>query len=179
MIGTRDRALLLVGFAGAFRRSEIVALNVEDIAFSTDGATVTLRRSKTDQDGAGRKVGIPYGSNPATCPVRALQAWLAASGITEGPLFRWIRKAGRMQHGRLSGSAVAEIVKRHAGTAGLDTSKYAGHSLRAGLVTAAAIAGSSDRAIMKQSGHRSSAMVQRYIRDASLFRENAAAVVGL
>ena len=144
-----------MGFAGAFRRSEIVALNVEDVQFSTDGVTVTLRRWKTDQDGAGRKVGIPYGSNPATCPVRALQAWLAASGITEGALFRWIRRgAGRMQPGRLSGSAVAEVVKRHAGTAGLDTSKYAGHSLRAGLVTAAAIAGSSDRAIMKQSGHR-------------------------
>ena len=106
---------------------------------------------KTDQDGAGRKVGIPYGSNPDTCPVRSLKAWIDASGITAGALFRWVRRGdhGQMQPGRLSGNAVAEIVKRHASAAGLDTSKYAGHSLRAGLVTSVAVAGSSDRDIMR------------------------------
>ncbi len=180
LIGLRDRALLLIGFAGAFRRSELVGLNVEDIEFTTDGLVVTLRRSKTDQDGQGRKLGIPYGSNHDTCPVRSLRAWIEASGIETGPLFCHINRHGQIQPGRLSGTAVALIVKRHAGAAGLvDSAKYAGHSLRAGLATAAAIAGASERSIMNQTGHRSANMVRRYVRDASLFRENAAAVVGL
>jgi integrase len=115
-IGIRDRALLLVGFAGAFRRSELVALNCADIEFSADGMVVTLRRSKTDQECAGRKVGLPYGSNPETCPVRALRTWLETSGITEGALFRWIDRHGKM-HDRLSGAAVALVVKRHVGNA--------------------------------------------------------------
>jgi integrase len=179
LIGVRDRALLLLGFASACRRSEIVGFDIEDLQFSTDGATVALKRSKTDQTGQGRKIGIPYGSNPETCPVRALKAWIEVSGIETGPLFPRINRHGQMLPGRLSGPAVALIVKRHAAAAGLDTSKYAGHSLRAGLATSAAIAGASERSIMNQTGHRSSNMVRRYIRDASLFRENAAAVVGL
>lgn len=179
LIGIRDRALLLVGFAGAFRRSELVGLNCEDLDFTNDGLVVTLRRSKTDQDGHGRKVGLPYGSHPETCPVRSLRAWLEASGITSGPLFRNVNRHGQLHPDRLSGAAVALVVKRHAGAAGLDTTKYSGHSLRAGLVTAAAIAGTSDRAIMAQTGHKSMAMLGRYIRDANLFRQNAAATVGL
>jgi integrase len=179
LIGVRDRALLLVGFAGAFRRSELVGLNREDVEFSTDGAVVTLRRSKTDQEGEGRKVGLPYGSNPDTCPVRSLKAWIEAAGIESGPLFSHINRHGQIQPGRLGSTAVARIVKRHAGAAGLDSEKFSGHSLRAGLATAAAIAGASERSIMNQTGHRSAAMVRRYVRDASLFRENAAAVVGL
>lgn len=179
LIAVRDRALLLVGFAGAFRRSELVGLDIEACAFSSDGLVVTLKRSKTDQEGQGRKVGLPYGSNPETCPVRSLRAWIEASGIEAGPLFRHINRHGQMQPGRLSGTAVALIVKKHAGAAGLDATKFAGHSLRAGLATAAAIAGASERSIMNQTGHRSGNMVRRYIRDATLFRENAAAVVGL
>jgi integrase len=179
LIGTRDRALLLVGFAGAFRRSELVGLNREDIDFTADGLVVTLQRSKTDQEGKTRKVGLPYGGNPDTCPVRSLRAWLDAAAIEAGPLFRWVNRHGKMQPGRLSGTAVALIVKRHASAAGLDASKYSGHSLRAGLATSAAIAGASDRSIMNQTGHRSINMVRRYVRDASLFRENAAAMVGL
>ena len=179
LIGLRDRALLLVGFAGAFRRSELVCLDVEDLAFTSDGLVVTMRRSKTDQEGAGRKVGVPYGSRPDTCPVRALRAWLEASGIAAGPVFRSVNRHGRLQPGRLSSKAVALVVKRYAGAAEMDASQYAGHSLRAGLATSAAIAGASERAIMTQTGHRSAAMVRRYIRDGSLFRENAAAVVGL
>lgn len=179
LIGTRDRALLLIGFAGAFRRSELVSLNLEDVEFAADGLVVTLRRSKTDQEGQGRKKGLPYGSNPDTCPVRSLRAWIEASGITTGPLFRPVNRHGQMQAERLSGTAVALIVKRHAGAAGLDRAQFSGHSLRAGLATAAAIAGASERSIMNQTGHRSSAMVRRYIRDSSLFRENAAAAVGL
>ena len=106
-IGARDRALILLGFAGAFRRSELVGLDVADCAFGKDGLTVTLRRSKTDQDGAGRKIGIPYGSNPDTCPVRTIQAWIEHAGIGAGPLFRSINRHGRVQPGRLSGIDVA------------------------------------------------------------------------
>jgi len=178
VIGIRDRALLLVGFAGAFRRSELVALDFEDVQFTGDGLVILLRRSKTDQEGEGRRVGLPYGSNPETCPVRALRAWIEASAIDAGPLFRSITRHGKIQ-GRLSGYAVAVIVKRHAEAVGLEVDRFSGHSLRAGLVTSAAIAGASERAIMAQTGHRSSAMVRRYVRDANLFRENAAARVGL
>jgi site-specific recombinase XerD len=184
-IGARDRALILLGFAGAFRRSELVGLDVDDCAFGKDGLTVTLRRSKTDQAGAGRKVGIPYGSNPETCPVRTMQTWIEQTGITsgpgfsEGPLFRSINRHGQVQPGRLSGIDVARVVKKLAQRAGLDAAKYAGHSLRAGHATSAAIAGASERSIMNQTGHRSVQMVRRYIRDGSLFRENSAGKLGL
>ncbi len=178
LIGIRDRALLLIGFGGAFRRSELVALDLENVQFTADGLVLTLRRSKTDQEGEGRRIGVPYGSSLETCPVRSLKAWLDASGIECGPLFRSITRHGKIQ-GRLSGFGVAIVVKKYAGAVGLDMTAYSGHSLRAGLVTAAAIAGASERAIMNQTGHRSSAMVRRYLRDSNLFRSNAASVVGL
>ena len=133
----------------------------------------------TDQEASGRKVGLPYGSNPETCPVRSLRAWLDASGIESGPVFRPINRHGQIRPTRLSDRAVALIVKRAAEATGKDPAEFAGHSLRSGLATAAAIGGASERAIMKQTGHRSTAMVRRYIRDGSLFRENAAARVGL
>jgi site-specific recombinase XerD len=178
-IGARDRALILLGFAGAFRRSELVGLDVEDCAFSKDGLVVTLWRSKTDQEGVGRKVGIPYGSNPETCPVRTIQDWIEAAAITCGPVFRSINRHGRVQTGRLSGIDVARVVKKLAQRGGLDPAKYAGHSLRAGHATSAAIAGVSERSIMQQTGHRSVQMVRRYIRDGSLFRDNSAGSLGL
>jgi integrase len=178
-IGARDRALILLGFAGAFRRSELVGLDIEDCAFGNDGLTVTLRRSKTDQDGAGRKIGIPYGSNPETCPVRTIQAWIEQAALSSGALFRSINRHGQVQAGRLSGIDVARVVKKLAQRAGLDATAFAGHSLRAGHATAAAIAGASERSIMKQTGHRSVQMVRRYIRDGSLFRENSAGKLGL
>ena len=177
-MGKRDRALLLVGFAGAFRRSELVSLDVSDVTFDPNGLTIRLRRSKTDQEGEGRKVGLPYGSNLATCPVRALQEWLSAGSISEEALFVGINRHGTPQ-GRLSACAVALIVKKVVAAAGLNPDLYAGHSLRAGLATSAAMAGVSERSIMAQTGHRSVQMVRRYIRDGSLFRENAAAGIGL
>lgn len=179
MIGARDRAMVLLGFAGAFRRSELVGLNIGDCAFTNDGLTVTLRRSKTDQAGAGRKIGIPYGSNPETCPVRTVQAWLEIACIGGGPLFRSINRHGKVRAGGLSGIDVSRVVKKLAQRVGFDPAKYAGHSLRAGHATSAAIAGASERSIMKQTGHRSVQMVRRYIRDGSLFRENSAGKLGL
>lgn len=179
LIGARDRALILLGFAGAFRRSELVGLGVGDCAFNRDGLTVTLRRSKTDQQGLGRKIGIPYGANPETCPVRTVQTWLEQGSVSVGALFRSINRHGQVQAGRLSGIDVARVVKKLALRAGLDAAKYAGHSLRAGHATSAAIAGASERSIMKQTGHRSVQMVRRYIREGNLFRENSAGKLGL
>lgn len=179
VIDLRDRALILLGFAGAFRRSELVGLDFEDCTFSREGLTVMLRRSKTDQIGAGRKVGIPYGSNPETCPVRIVQRWTEQASISSGPLFRSINRHGQIGPGRLSGIDVARVVKKLAQRAGLDSAKYAGHSLRAGHATTAAIGGASERSIMNQTGHRSVQMVRRYIRDGSLFRENSAGKLGL
>jgi integrase len=176
--GIRDRALLLVGFAGAFRRSELVALNVEDIAEVEAGLIITIRRSKTDQDGQGRKVAIPFGSLLETCPVRSLRAWLRLASIEAGAIFRSIDRHGHM-HDRMTDHSVALIVKRLVMAAGLDPAKFSGHSLRAGLVTSAASAGVSEASIMRKTGHRSVAMVRRYVTDVNLFRDDAAARVGL
>jgi site-specific recombinase XerD len=178
-VGLRDRAVLLLGFAGAFRRSELVSLDVADLEFSSAGLIVTLRKSKTDQEGAGRRIGIPYGSTEGTCPVRAVQAWLETARISDGPVFRPLDRFQRVQTTRLSDKAVALIVKRRAKAVGLDPTRYAGHSLRAGLATSAAAAGASERVIMSQTGHRSADMVRKYIREGSLFTANPAGMVGL
>jgi site-specific recombinase XerD len=179
LAGRRDRALLVVGFAGGFRRAEVAALEVADVEEHDDGLVVTLRRSKTDQEGAGRRLGLPYGSNPETCPVRTLRAWLEGSAIEAGPIFRPVTMHGRIGDRAMSGRAVAEVVKRRARAAGLDPTRYSGHSLRAGLVTSAALAGASEIMIARQTGHRSMAVLRRYVREADMFRANAAAAVGL
>ena len=177
--GTRDRALLLIGFAGGFRRSELARLSVEDITVERDGLVINLSRSKTDQDGQGRNVGIPFGSNPDTCPVRCYQDWLAAAKIVSGPVFPRIDRYGRLATAALHSDSVGLIIKRAAARVGLDAAVYAGHSLRAGMATQAYINGASEIAIMQQTGHRSAATLRKYIRDASLFRANAAAKLGL
>ncbi len=179
LLGHRDRALLLLGFAGAMRRSELVGLDVSDLAQADEGLVITIRKSKTDQVRQGRKLGIPFGSNPETCPVRAVLGWLDSSGIQEGALFRPVNRHGQLLEKRLSDRAVAEVVQRSLKAAGKSARGYSGHSLRAGLVTQAAMSGASERSIQEQSGHRSLAVMRRYIRDGSLFRENAASKVGL
>ena len=153
--GIRDRAILLVGFAGALRRSELVGLDVGDVKPADAGTVLTLRRSKTDQEGAGREVGIPYGSHRETCPVRSLQKWLEVAEIDEGPIFRPINRHGTVGPGRLSDRSVALVVQRAAKRADLDPAIFAGHSLRAGLATAAAAAGVSEHDIARTTGHRS------------------------
>jgi integrase len=177
--GVRDRALLLAGFAGGFRRSELAALRVENLETTPDGLIVRLGRSKTDQEGQGRAVALPYGSDLETCPVRALRAWLEQGGVTDGPLFRAVDRRGLASGKALHADSVGYLVKRAAGRAGLETMEYAGHSLRAGLATQAAMNGASEWAIMKQTGHRSLATVRKYIREGSLFRDNAATKLGL
>ena len=177
--GMRDRALLLMGFAAALRRSELVALDAGDVEKTKDGLVLRVRRSKTDQEGAGRKVGVPYGSNPSTCPVRAWESWVELADIEDGPLFRGIDRHGNISPSRLSDRAVALVIKKRAGAAGIDPKTVSGHSLRAGLATAAAAAGVSERAIAATTGHKSMTVLRGYIRDGSLFKENAAAAVGL
>jgi integrase len=177
--GLRDRALLLVGFAAALRRSELVALDVSDVAERQEGLAVTIRRSKTDPDGAGRQVGVPYGSNPATCPVRNLRVWLDHAGITDGALFRPVDRHGTIGSGRLSPAGANRLVQRAVTRTAIDPRPYSAHSLRAGLATAAAEAGVSERAIMNQTGHRSLVVARGYIRTGSLFRDNPAAQIGL
>lgn len=172
--GLRDRALLVLGFACALRRSELVALDVADLRFTRDGLVITVRRSKVDQEGEGTTIGAPYGSNPATCPVRSVRAWLEAAGVADGPVFRAVNRAGRIG-GALDGTDVARIVRRSVARIGMDPAAFSGHSLRAGLATSASAAGRDDRAIMRQGRWRSRTMVDRYVREGSLFRDNAAA----
>jgi len=177
--GVRDRALLLMGFAGGFRRSELAGLAVEDIALEKDGLVIALHRSKTDPEGRGRKVALPYGSKPETCPVRAYAEWLEAAGLRQGALFREIDRHGRLGAKPLHKDSVGLIVKRAAARIGLNAAQYAGHSLRAGLATQAYLNGANELAIMQQTGHRSLATVRKYIREQSLFRDNPAGKLGL
>src|SRR2546428_4417356 len=151
-LGVRDRALLLLGFAGAFRRSELVGLDVDDLRVTAAGLVATIRRSRTDQEGAGRDVGIPRGANAETCPVRAAQRWLEARTIDGPALFCRIDRHGRQHAGRLGDRAVARIVQRTARAAGLDPGSYAGHSLRSGLATSAAAADVPERGVAQQTG---------------------------
>lgn len=179
LAGVRDRAILLFGFAGAMRRSEIVALNWGDLELTDDGFAVQIRRGKTDQTGKGRRIGIPYGSYPETCPVKAMLAWIEAAEIERGPLFRKVNRHGHLEGTRLSDQSVAFIVKRSMKAAGVSPANFAGHSLRAGLATAAAMAGADERTIQEQTGHKSLKVLRTYIREGSLFRNNAAKKAGL
>jgi integrase len=177
--GVRDRALLLVGFAGAFRRSELVALDWEDVQERPDGLAIRLRWSKTDQEGEGELKGIPRGRHPETCPVLAVRAWRDASGLDAGPLFRGLTRHDALLPGRLSDRGVARAVQRAAALAGLEPERYAGHSLRAGLATAAAEGSAPAWTIRRQTGHRSDRMLERYIRSGRLFVDNAVSYTDL
>ena len=179
LAGTRDRAILLLGFAGVMRRRELVSLDVEDLALAPEGLVISINKSKTDQTHRGRKVGIPYGAHESTCPVRAVLRWLEQSRLSDGPLFRGVTKHGTVRTTRLTDQIVANIVKRYAKAIGKYASRFSAHSLRAGFITSAAIAGVQERSIQDQSGHQSVTVLRRYIRDACIFRHNAAAKVGL
>ena len=177
--GVRDHAVLVVGFAGAFRRSEIASLELCDITFTDEGVRVLLRKSKTDQEGRGRVVGLPFGSNPATCPVRTLTRWVELAGFDAGPVFRSVDRADRITGTPMSSRAVARAVKRAAESAGLDPSTVSGHSLRSGFATSAARAGASERSIARQTGHKSMTVLRGYIKEGTLWNDNPASLVGL
>ena len=173
----RDRALLLIGFAGAFRRSELSAVNYNQMKRIEQGIEITLPRSKTDQEGRGRRVAIPCVGGPI-CPVSALEAWLQIAKITDGPLFRRVDKSGKIFSAPLSSGAVATIVKERAAQIGPDPKNYSGHSLRAGFATCAAAAGLSAWDIKRQTGHVSDAILGRYIREFEQFGHMAAIWTG-
>lgn len=168
----RDRAVLLLGFMGAFRRSELAGLDVEDIRKYPQGIVVTIRHSKTDQTSAGQQIGIPYLSHSSMDCIHALQEWLTAAGITSGPLFRSFLKNGKVSSRRLSDKSINLIVKKYASSIGLNPEMYGAHSLRHGFATYAALQGVEERLIMKQTRHRSVEMVRRYINEADLFTNN-------
>jgi integrase len=180
----RDRALLLVGFAGALRRSELVAIEASHVGFSADGLRLLIPRAKSDQEGRGVVLGIRYGSEAPTCPVRALQAWMESvrqkTGVgISGPLFRKIDRWGNLGQEALQPGAVAQLVKKHTLAAGLEPSLYSGHSLRAGFATQAARAGTHERAIMRHTRHKSEKVLREYIREGTLFDDNPTGSLGL
>lgn len=171
--GIRNRAILLVGFCGALRRSEIRALEVRDVAFDTDCMRLRIRSSKTDQEARGATITVMQAKRTRYCAVDALKTWLKAAGITSGPLFRPIRKSGEIAPGALSGYSISQIVKEAADLAGLDSTAYSGHSLRAGLITSAIVAGKPRHKVKNQSRHKSDAAFALYIRDFENTTDNA------
>jgi integrase len=179
VLGLRDNALILVGFGGAFRRSELAQIRVSDLSFNKDGVIVDLRVSKTDQEGEGRQVGIPFGKDSNTCPVAALEAWLNAAKITEGPVFRRVDRYGFPSRRGLHKDSIGKILKRAAARADMNVDSLGGHSLRAGCVTQCAINGVREFLIMRQTDHKSVEILRRYSRMGEIFRENAAAGLGI
>ncbi len=178
--GLRDRAVLLVGFACGLRRSEICAIEAADIAEHDQGLTVDIRYSKTDQEGIGRTVAVPFGSHSDTCPVKALREWIAAAEISGGAVFRRIRRGDHVTYDAMTPQSVNLIVKDRARDAGLaDWASFSAHSLRSGFATTAARAGASERAIAVQTGHRSPTVLRGYIERASAFDDNAVEALGL
>jgi len=178
-IDIRNKAIILLGFAGAFRRSELTALNVNDLEFSDDGVTVTIRKSKTDQEGQGRKVAIPFGIYPQTCPVLALKTWLELARVENRPVFRSIHRGGKISDKRLDDRMVCLVVKAAAKRLGLDPDDFGGHSLRAGHVTQALKGGATEVKTMMQTGHKDVNIFRGYYRDTDLFTGNSAAKLGL
>jgi len=169
----RDRSLILIGFSGGFRRNEIVSLDYEDLDFVTEGLKINLRRSKTDQFGEGAVKGLPYFDNSQYCPVLSLKKWIEVSNIKSGPLFRRFAKGSKLTESRLTDQTVALLIKEYLKLAGIDSKNYSGHSLRSGFATSAAESGAEERSIMAMTGHKSTEMVRRYIKEANLFKNNA------
>tara|TARA_X000000950_G_scaffold274734_1_gene360212 strand:- start:327 stop:1283 length:957 start_codon:yes stop_codon:yes gene_type:complete len=169
----RDRSIILIGFSGGFRRNEIVSLNYEDLDFVQEGLKINLRRSKTDQFGEGSIKALPYFNNTQYCPVLSLKKWTEVSNIDSGPLFRRFSKGSKLTKNRLTDQTVALLIKKYLKLAGMDSKNYSGHSLRSGFATSAADSGVDERSIMAMTGHKSSEMVRRYIKDANLFKNNA------
>ena len=168
-----DRSIILMGFSGGFRRNEIVSLDYDDLDFVTEGIKIKLKRSKTDQFGEGSVKGLPFFDNIQYCPVVSLKNWIEISNISSGALFRRFSKGSKLLENRLTDQTVALLIKKYLKLAGIDNKDYSGHSLRSGFATAAAESGAEERSIMAMTGHKSTEMVRRYIKEANLFKNNA------
>lgn len=182
LTGDRDRALLLVGFAGALRRSELVALDADKLTWFDDGVRLLLEKSKTDKEGKGAEVTIVFGRHEATCPVRALRTWLGKAEISAGPIFRKVNKSGRVEARRLSEDAVRQVLLRRAAEAGIKgtiTEPVSPHGLRAGFVTTAYRNGVPDEEIMGHTRHRSLSTMRSYVRRSKLKTTEPAGKLGL
>ena len=169
----RDRSIILIGFSGGFRRNEIVSLDYEDLDFVQEGLKINLKRSKTDQFSKGSLKGLPYFDNSQYCPVVSIRKWIEISKINSGSLFRRFTKGSKLSNNRLSDQTVALIIKDYLKIAGIESRNYSGHSLRSGFATSAAESGAEERSIMAMTGHKSTEMVRRYIKEANLFKNNA------
>ena len=169
----RDRSIILIGFSGGFRRNEIVSLDYDDLDFVTEGLKINIKRSKTDQFGKGFTKALPYFDNSKYCPVVSLKNWIEISSITSGPVFRRFVKGSKLSEKRLTDQTVALLIKEYLNMTGIDSKNYSGHSLRSGFATSAAESGAEERSIMAMTGHKSTEMVRRYIKEANLFKNNA------
>jgi len=169
----RDRSIILIGFSGGFRRNEIVTLDHDDLDFVPEGVRINLRRSKTDQFGEGFTKALPYFDNSKYCPVVSLKKWMEISKIGSGPVFRRFSKGSKLSENRLTDQTVALLIKQYLQLTGIDSKNYSGHSLRSGFATSAAESGAEERSIMAMTGHKSTEMVRRYIKEANLFKNNA------
>ena len=169
----RDRSIILIGFSGGFRRNEIVSLDYDDLDFVSEGLKINLKRSKTDQFGEGSVKGLPYFDNSQYCPVLSVKKWIEISNIVSGPLFRRFSKGSKLTNNRLTDQTVALLIKKYLKLAGIESKNYSGHSLRSGFATSAAESGAEERSIMAMTGHKSTEMVRRYIKEANLFKNNA------
>ncbi len=169
----RDKTIILVGFGGGFRRTELISIDHEDLEFVTEGVKITIKRSKTDQFGEGMIKGLPYFNNEEYCPVNNLKKWLDLSNIKSGPIFRRFAKGSALTNNRLTDQSVVLIIKNYLNLAGIENKNYSGHSLRSGFATVAAESGADERSIMAMTGHKTTQMVRRYIREANIFKNNA------
>ena len=169
----RDKSIILIGFGGGFRRSELISLDREDLEFVPEGLKITIKRSKTDQFGEGMIKGLPYFNNENYCPVLNLKKWLEISKIRSGPIFRRFSKGSLLTDNRLTDQSVVLLIKKYLNLAGIDNKNFAGHSLRSGFATVAAESGADERSIMAMTGHKTAQMVRRYIREANIFKNNA------
>ena len=169
----RDKTIILTGFGGGFRRTELISIDYDDLEFVPEGLKITLRRSKTDQFGEGMVKGLPYFSSTKYCPVFHLKKWLELSKIKDGPIFRRFAKGSSLTKNRLTDQSVVLIIKQYLEIAGIDNKNFSGHSLRSGFATVSAESGADERSIMAMTGHKTTQMVRRYIKEANLFKNNA------
>ena len=169
----RDKTIILLGFAGGFRRIELISIDYEDLEFVAEGVKIFIRKSKTDQFGEGMIKGLPYFTNQQYCPVWHLKKWLEISEIKSGPIFRRFFKGLNLGKNRLTDQSVALFLKKYLSNAGIENQNYSGHSLRSGFATVSAEAGADERSIMAMTGHKTTQMVRRYIKEANLFKNNA------
>ncbi len=169
----RDKSLILIGFGGGFRRTELISIDHEDLEFVPEGLKITIKRSKTDQFGEGLIKGLPYFTNENYCPVANLKRWLEITNIKSGPIFRRFSKGSSLTEKRLTDQSVVLLMKKYLNLGGIDNKNFAGHSLRSGFATVAAESGADERSIMRMTGHKTTQMVRRYIREANIFKNNA------